>query len=114
MEDMEVLEQTEEPTQEQTEAQTEEQIQETTQEQTEQEPEQETTTETASSRSDFPLTPDNAIHEMYAALGVNLDYVPQTKGEMLLLSAQVICSLFFLWLVIRTIAQFVREFGKGV
>lgn len=112
MEDMEVLEQTEETTQEQTEAQTEEQTQETTQEQTEQE--QETTTETASSRSEFPLTPDNAIHEMYAALGVNLDYVPQTKGEMLLLSAQVICSLFFLWLVIRTIAQFVREFGKGV
>ena len=112
MEDMEILEQTEEPTQEQTEAQTEEQTQETTQEQTEQE--QETTTETASLRSEYPLTPDNAIHEMYAALGVNLDYVPQTKGEMLLLSAQVICSLFFLWLVIRTIAQFVREFGKGV
>ena len=97
MEDMEVLEQTEETTQEQTEAQTEEQTQETTQEQTEQE--QETTTETASSRSEFPLTPDNAIHEMYAALGVNLDYVPQTKGEMLLLSAQVICSLFFRTLV---------------
>lgn len=117
MEEMEVLEtepttleQAQEPTTQEAEQET---IQEQTQEQTEQEPEQEQQTE-ASLISNMPDMSDNAIHEMFYAIGVNLDYVPQTEGEMFTLGAQVVCALFFIWLFFRTLFQFVRELGKGV
>lgn len=117
MEEMEVLEmeqttsaEAQEPTTQEAEQET---IQEQTQEQTEQEPEQESQTE-ASSISNMPDMSDNAIHEMFYAIGVNLDYVPQTEGEMFTLGAQVVCALFFIWLFFRTLFQFIRELGKGV
>ena len=116
MEEMEVLETEQtssaealEPTIQEAEQET---IQEQTQEQTEQEPEQEQTE--VSLISNMPDMSDNAIHEMFYAIGVNLDYVPQTEGEMFTLGAQVVCALFFIWLFFRTLFQFVRELGKGV
>lgn len=118
MEEMEVLEtepttsaEAQEPTTQEAEQET---IQEQTQEQTEQEPEQEQQTQEASSISNMPDMSDNAIHEMFYAIGVNLDYVPQTEGEMFTLGAQVVCALFFIWLFFRTLFQFVRELGKGM
>ena len=118
MEDMEVLEteqttseQAQEPTTQEAEQET---IQEQTQEQTEQEPEQEQQTQEVSLISNLPDMSDNAIHEMFYAIGVNLDYVPQTEGEMFTLGAQVVCALFFIWLFFRTLFQFVRELGKGM
>ncbi len=116
MEEMEVLEteqttsaEAQEPTTQEAEQET---IQEQTQEQTEQEPKQEQTE--ASLISNMPDMSDNAIYEMFYAIGVNLDYVPQTEGEMFTLGAQVVCALFFIWLFFRTLFQFVRELGKGV
>lgn len=118
MEEMEVLEtepttlaEAQEPTTQEAEQET---IQEQTQEQTEQEPEQEQQTQEASLTSNMPDMSDNAIHEMFYAIGVNLDYVPQTEGEMFTLGAQVVCALFFIWLFFRTLFQFVRELGKGM
>lgn len=118
MENMEVLEtepitsvEAQEPTTQEAEQET---IQEQTQEQTEQEPEQEQQTQEASLISNMPDMSDNAIHEMFYAIGVNLDYVPQTDGEMFTLGAQVVCALFFIWLFFRTLFQFVRELGKGM
>ncbi|MBQ9895558.1 MAG: hypothetical protein IJM38_09275 [Ruminococcus sp.] len=118
MEDMEVLEveqttaaEAQEPTTQKAEQET---TQEQTQDQTEQEPEQEQTTQETSLISNMPDMSDNAIHEMFYAIGVNLDYVPQTEGEMFTLGAQVVCALFFIWLFFRTLFQFVRELGKGM
>ena len=114
MEDMEVLE-VEQTTA--TEAQgptTQKAEQETTQEQTQDQTEQEQTTQETSLISNMPDMSDNAIHEMFYAIGVNLDYVPQTEGEMFTLGAQVVCALFFIWLFFRTLFQFVRELGKGM
>ena len=116
MEDMEVLE-TEQETEAQTEEITEQITEETTQEQTEQETEQENQepTQTQDSLvSEMPSLADNAIHQMFYELGVDLDYVPKTKGEMCTLSLQVVCVLFFIWLFFRTLFQAIRELGKGV
>ena len=116
MEDMEVLE-IEQETEAQTEEMTEPVTEETTQEQTEQETEQgsqEPTQEQTSLISEMPSHADNGIHQMFYILGVDLDYVPQTKGEMFLVGTQAVCVLFFVWLLFRTVFQFIREVGKGV
>ncbi len=114
MEDMEVLEVEQTTATEAQEPTTQKAEQETTQEQTQDQTEQEQTTQETSLISNMPDMSDNAIHEMFYAIGVNLDYVPQTEGEMFTLGAQVVCALFFIWLFFRTLFQFVRELGKGM
>ena len=114
MEEMEVLETEPTTSAEAQEPTTQEAEQETTQEQTQEQTEREQQTQEASLTSNMPDMSDNAIHEMFYAIGVNLDYVPQTEGEMFTLGAQVVCALFFIWLFFRTLFQFVRELGKGV
>ena len=114
MEEMEVLETEPTTSAEAQEPTTQEAEQETTQEQTQEQTEREQQTQEASLTSNMPDMSDNAIHEMFFAIGVNLDYVPQTEGEMFTLGAQVVCALFFIWLFFRTLFQFVRELGKGM
>lgn len=114
MEEMEVLETEPTTSAEAQEPTTQEAEQETTQEQTQEQTEREQQTQEASLTSNMPDMSDNAIHEMFYAIGVNLDYVPQTEGEMFTLGAQVVCALFFIWLFFRTLFQFVRELGKGM
>ena len=114
MEEMEVLETEPTTSAEAQEPTTQEAEQETIQEQTQEQTEREQQTQEASLTSNMPDMSDNAIHEMFYAIGVNIDYVPQTEGEMFTLGAQVVCALFFIWLFFRTLLQFVRELGKGM
>lgn len=113
MEDMEVLE-----TEETTEALTEQQTEQETEQETTTAPEQETEMETEPAQtswiSNMPSLAENGIHEMYLALGVDLDYVPTNPGECFAMGTQAVCALFFIWLVFRTLFQFVRELGKGM
>lgn len=113
MEDMEVLE-TEETTEAPTEQQTEQETE--TEQETTTAPEQETDQEQEQTSwiSNMPSLAENGIHEMYLALGVDLDYVPTNPGECFAMGTQAVCALFFIWLVFRTLFQFVRELGKGM
>lgn len=105
---------------EQNELQEQEQEQETTTQ--EQEQEQETTsttvqvTESASQTTEYiplPSNEDNIIHELFAELGVNLDYTPQTKGQAFTMALQFIAALWFIIWFVKYIFTLLRGFLKG-
>ena len=98
-----------------------EQEQETTTTQ-EQEQEQETTTTTAqvteyaSQTTEYiplPSNENNIIHELFAELGVNLDYTPQTKGQAFTMALQFIAALWFIIWFVKYIFTLLRGFLKG-
>ena len=104
---------------EQNELQEQEQEQETT---TTQEQEQETTTttvqatESASQTTEYiplPSNENNIIHELFAELGVNLDYTPQTKGQAFTMALQFIAALWFIIWFVKYIFTLLRGFLKG-
>ena len=49
----------------------------------------------------IPSNPDNPIHQLFALLGCDLDYVPIHKYEALLLILQFLAALWFIWWFVR-------------
>lgn len=110
MEDMEVLEQTEETTEQETEQFTQQEPETTT------EPEQETETTTTTSSIDvaegFPDLSENIVHELFAEFGVNLDYVPKNKEQMFAQGLEFIAAALFFWCFIKIVTLSIRNFLK--
>ncbi len=56
---------------------------------------------------------DNAIHQLFLSLGVNLDYVPQSDGEYFLMALQFIAALWFIWWFVKYLFTVLRSFLRG-
>lgn len=84
----------------------------TTQEQeTQQEIEQEQ--ETLSYSETIETLPDNSeniIHELFAELGVNLDYTPVNAYQCFTMSLQFLAALWFIWWFVKYLWSVLRSF----
>ena len=84
--------------------------------------EQETTTTTAletvegeslSNSEPIELLPDNSeniIHELFAELGVNLDYTPVNTFQCFTMALQFLAALWFIWWFVKFIFSLLRSF----
>lgn len=78
-----------------------------TQEQTQQE------TPSASENDVIEALPDNSeniIHELFAELGVNLDYTPVNNFQCFTMSLQFIAALWFIWWFVKYLWGLMRSF----
>jgi len=84
--------------------------------------EQETTTtitqeiqegESPSNSETIELLPDNSeniIHELFAELGVNLDYTPQNNFQCFTMALQFAAALWFIWWFVKFLFSLLRSF----
>ena len=109
----EILEEIEEPTE--TEPQTEEPLE--TEAQSE-DPTTTTQTETEPVTSSdyaegFPDNSENVIHELFATLGVNVDYVPSNKAQAFTMTLQLACAMWFITWFVKLMYTLLRGFLTG-
>lgn len=81
------------------------------------EAEQETPTEVETENSETPLffesLPDNSenvVHEMFAILGVNLDYTPQNKFQCFTMGLQFISAFFVIYMFLKYLFKVMGSF----
>lgn len=81
------------------------------------EAEQETPTEAETENSETPLffdsLPDNSenvVHEMFAILGVNLDYTPQNKFQCFTMGMQFIAAFFVIYMFLKYLFKVMGSF----
>lgn len=55
----------------------------------------------------------NVIHQLFFELGVNLDYVPETKYEAFLMGLQFCAALWFIWWFVKFLFTFMKDFFRG-
>ena len=94
----EIMEQ-EQTTQEQTETTTQEQTQE----------EQQLSSEPVVIES-LPDNSENIIHQLFAEIGVNLDYTPQNVYQCFTMSLQFLAALWFVWWLVKYVFTLLRGF----
>ena len=93
---------------------TQEQNQEQNQEQ-EQNQNQEQNQEEQLSNSDIfieslPDNSENIIHELFAELGVNLDYTPVNNYQCFTMALQFFAALWFIWWFVKYLFSVLRSF----
>lgn len=73
-----------------------------------------TVIETTPAMSDYWVdNSENIIHELFSEIGVNLDYVPQTKFEMFSMSLQFVAALWFIWSFTKVLFKFTCSMLRG-
>ena len=78
-------------------------------------PETQTTTTAQAVISDidysegFADNSENIIHQLFATLGVDLDYVPTNNYQAFTMSLQLVCALWFIWWFVKFLWTSVRE-----
>lgn len=87
---------------------------------TEQEMPTEEVTETPGQEQDSPLSSetiealpdnsDNILHELYASLGVNLDYTPVNNYQCFTMALQAACAITFIWWFWKYLFSLMRSF----
>lgn len=79
-------------------------------------PTQDQTQEETSSASEpviiesLPDNSENIIHELFAELGVNLDYTPVNHFQCFTMSLQFIAALWFIWWFVKYLFSVLRSF----
>lgn len=61
------------------------------------------------------MTPmiENAIHQLFFELGVNLDYVPANEWECFLMALQFLAALWFIWWFVKMLFTVMRSYLRG-
>ena len=57
----------------------------------------------------LPDMSDNEIHELFAVLGVDLDYTPQNAFQCFTMSLQFIAALWFIGWLVKYVFQLMRQ-----
>lgn len=95
---------------------TQEIMEQETQEQTETPTQEQQTQEEQQLNSDpvvydsLPDNSENIIHELFAEIGVNLDYTPQNVYQCFTMSLQFIAALWFIWWLVKYVFTLLRNF----
>ncbi len=55
----------------------------------------------------------NVIHQLFSELGVNLDYVPQSKAEGFLMALQFAAAIWFIHWFVKFLFGFMKDFFRG-
>lgn len=69
--------------------------------------------ESPSNSEPIELLPDNSeniIHELFAELGVNLDYTPVNNYQCFTMALQFAAALWFIWWFVKFIFSLLRSF----
>lgn len=69
--------------------------------------------ESPSNSEPIELLPDNSeniIHELFAELGVNLDYTPQNNFQCFTMALQFFAALWFIWWFVKFLFSLLRSF----
>lgn len=69
--------------------------------------------ESLSNSESIELLPDNSeniIHELFAELGVNLDYTPVNNFQCFTMALQFGAALWFLWWFVKFLFSLLRSF----
>ena len=110
MDEQEVLEQEQE--EQQTTTTTQQQEQQTTTTTTAQ-PEQSITTTSALAYEPLADNSENIIHELFAELGVNLDYTPTSPYQCFTMALQFLAAIWFIWWFVKFLFKLLVSFLSG-
>ncbi len=58
----------------------------------------------------LPDNSDNIIHELFAELGVNLDYTPVNTFQCFTMTLQFLAALWFIWWFVKYVFTLLRGF----
>ena len=61
----------------------------------------------------FPDNSENVIHELFATLGVDVDYVPSNKAQAFTMTLQLACALWFITWFVKLMYTLLRGFLTG-
>ena len=64
-------------------------------------------------QSFIPLNPENPIHELFATLGCDLDYVPIHKYEAFILGLRFLAAAWFITMFVRFLYKLCFNFLTG-
>lgn len=73
----------------------------------------ESTSEVTTEFQPLPTNEENIIHELFAELGVNLDYTPRNASQAFTMGLQFIAALWFIAWFVKYIFTLLRGFLKG-
>ena len=57
--------------------------------------------------------PDNLIHQLFRAIGCNIDYVPAHKWEAFTLGLQFVAALWFISWFIKFLYHMMKDMCRG-
>lgn len=60
----------------------------------------------------YPTDEENVVHELFATLGVNLDYVPKNPYQCFAMGCSLLCALFTLIWFCKFMLALSRDFFK--
>lgn len=72
-----------------------------------------TTTSSCDYAEGFPDNSENVIHELFATLGVNVDYVPSNKAQAFTMTLQLACAVWFITWFVKLMYTLLRGFLTG-
>jgi hypothetical protein len=58
----------------------------------------------------LPLNSENIIHELFAELGVDLDYTPTSHYQEFTMTLQFVAALWFIWWFVKYLFTVLRSF----